>query len=54
MPKAKAAIRLIGNLATYPHTDAQRVRMLTELRQALADVEAAFAPRGRRSDQFAF
>jgi hypothetical protein len=53
MSHVKKHTRLVANLATYPHTDAQRDRILSELRKLVAEVETAFAPT-RRDDNFRF
>ena len=53
MPNVKKHMRLVSNLASYPHTDAQRDKIISELRKLVAEVEAAFAP-SRRDDSFRF
>jgi hypothetical protein len=53
MPNVQKHMRLIGNLAAYPHTEEQRLKILTELRKLVAEVESAFAPTNRR-DGFTF
>jgi len=53
MPNVQKHMRLVGNLADYPHTDEQRSEILGELRSLVAEVETAFAPSNRR-DAFKF
>jgi hypothetical protein len=53
MPNVQKHMRLVCNLADYPHTDEQRGDILGELRSLLGEVEAAFAPANRR-DAFKF
>ena len=53
MPNVQKHMRLVCNLADYPHTDEQRSEILGELRSLVAEVEAAFAPSNRR-DVFKF
>ena len=53
MSKLKATARHVGNLATYPHTEAQRDKIMSELRRVVQEIDAAFAPK-TRDDQFKF
>jgi hypothetical protein len=53
MPNVQKHMRLVANLADYPHTDEQRSEILGELRSLVAEVETAFAPSNRR-DAFKF
>jgi hypothetical protein len=53
MPNVQKHMRLVGNLATYPHTEAQRAKILGELRALVEEVEAAFEPKHGR-DRFNF
>ena len=53
MPNVQKHMRLVCNLADYPHTDEQRSEILGELRSLVAEVETAFAPSNRR-DAFKF
>jgi hypothetical protein len=53
MPNVKRQIRLVANLASYPHTEAQRDKIMSELRKMVADVDAAFSPK-TRDDNFRF
>jgi hypothetical protein len=49
----KSKIRLIKNLAHYPHTEEQAAKIVAELNKMAADIEAAFNPR-RDDDTFSF
>jgi hypothetical protein len=53
MPNVQKHMRLIGNLGSYPRTDAQRARILGELHKLVAEVETAFAPKAAK-DSFRF
>jgi hypothetical protein len=53
MSKLKLTARHVANLANYPHTDAQRDRIISELRKMVNEIDAAFAPK-TRDDQFKF
>jgi len=55
MTKARAIIRRICILGRdYPHTDAQRAKIVSEVHYMAGQVEAAFKPKGKRSDSFTF
>jgi hypothetical protein len=53
MPNFKKYARLICNLADYPHSDAQKARIISEVRRMAGEVEAAFASPAR-DDSFSF
>jgi hypothetical protein len=53
MSRLKATIRLVCNLAAYPHSDAQRDKIVGEMKKLSTEVEAAFRP-AARDDNFQF
>jgi acetylornithine deacetylase/succinyl-diaminopimelate desuccinylase-like protein len=53
MSKFKATVRAVTKLASYPHTEQQRDRILDEAQKALDELEAAFN-RKTRDDSFHF
>jgi hypothetical protein len=53
MSKLKVTARHVGNLANYPHTEAQRDKIISECRKLVAEIDAAFTPKAR-DDQFRF
>ena len=55
MTQAKGVMRRLCTLGRdYPYTEAQAARIIGELQRLVAEVEAAFAPREERSDEFHF
>jgi len=55
MTQAKSVMRRLCVLGRdYPHTEAQRTKIIDELKRLVSDVEAAFEPKPLRSDEFTF
>jgi len=52
MPKVNKAMRMITNLANYPYSEAQRVKLIGEIDRMASEVQAAFKPKDKQRDSF--